>query len=124
MASVLPSATAHWFSPGFRSRRPDVVDRIEKTFLACDPVQYAAYWEMISALETRDRLGEIACPSLVVAGENDVSTPPSAARDIADRIPGGRAVVVEGAAHLLTIETPKAVNEHLASFLGDVRAER
>ena len=119
MAAVLENATGHWFTPGFRQSRPDVIDRVEKAVLACDPVQYAAYWEMIATLETRAQLGALTCPTLVLAGEQDASTPPSAARLIADQIPGARWEVVPGAAHLATMETPGAVNQRLEAFFSE-----
>jgi pimeloyl-ACP methyl ester carboxylesterase len=37
-----------------------------------------------------DRLGAIAVPTLVVAGEEDLVTPPRFARELAERIPGAR----------------------------------
>ena len=117
MPAVLSVATGHWFTPGFRQRRPDLVDRTEKTVLACDPGQYAAYWEMIAGLETRERLARLACPTLVLVGEEDSSTPPAAARVLAEQIPGARMEIVAGAAHLATIEAPDAVNGLLQAFL-------
>ncbi len=106
MQAVLATATGHWFTPEFRRRRPDVIDRVEKTFLAFAPDQYAALWEMIATLETRERLAELACPTLVLAGEHDASTPPAAARAIGERIAGARVEVVNKTGHLVPIEAP------------------
>ena len=117
MQAVLATATGHWFTPGFRQRRPDVIDRVEKTFLAFDPEQYAALWEMIATLETQARLSELACPTLVLAGEHDASTPPAAARTIGERIAGARVEVVDAAGHLVPIEASQAVNQTLRTFL-------
>ena len=122
MPAVSKSATGHWFTPEFRQRRPDVIDRAEKTVLACDPGQYAALWEMIADLQTQERLAEIACPTLVLVGEKDSSTPPAAARLIAEQIPGARVEVIDGAAHLATLEAPDAVNRLIQAFLTE--AER
>ena len=88
MQAVLATATGHWFTPEFRQRRPDVIDRVEKTFLAFEPGQYAALWEMIATLETRERLADLVCPTLMLVGEQDASTPPAAARLIGERIKG------------------------------------
>ena len=88
MPAVLKPATGHWFTPKFQRDRPDVIDRAEKTVLACDPEQYAAFWEMIAALDTQKRLAELNCPTLVLVGEQDSSTPPAAAQLIGEQIPG------------------------------------
>ncbi len=115
-SAVLQTATGHWFTPEFRRRRPDVIDRAEKTLLACDPEQYAAFWDMIAGLETQKRLSELVCPTLVLAGENDTSTPPAAARLIAEQITGARVEVIAGAAHMATSEAPEAVNHLIQTF--------
>lgn len=117
MSAVLETATGHWFMPGFRQRRPDIIDRVEKTFLSCEPGLYAAYWDMIAGLDTQARLAGLACPTLVLVGEEDSSTPPAAARRLVELIPGARMEVIAGAAHLVTIEAPGAVNGPLRAFL-------
>ena len=119
LSAVLRAATGHWFTPEFRLRRPDVIDRVEKTVLACDPGQYAALWEMIAGLETQERLAEIARPTLVLVGEKDSSTPPAAARLIAAQIPGARMEIIAGAAHLATLEMPDAVNQLVENFFSE-----
>ena len=120
MQAVLAMATGHWFTPEFRQRRPDVIDRVEKTFLAFEPGQYAALWEMIASLETRARLTELDCPTLVVVGEQDASTPPAAARVIADQMAGARVETIPGAAHLVPMEAPRELNRLLQAFLSEV----
>ena len=120
IAAVLRAATGHWFTPEFRQHRPDVIDRVGKTVLACNPEQYAALWEMIAGLQTQERLAELACPTLMLAGEKDSSTPPAAARLIAEQIPGARVEVIAGAAHLAMLEAPGVVNRLIQAFLSEV----
>lgn len=119
MPAVLQAATGHWFTAKFRQQRPDVIDRAEKTVLACDPEQYAALWEMIAGLEVRERLAELRCPTLVLVGEEDSSTPPAAARLIAEQVPGARVEVIAGVAHMAPIEAPDAVNDFVGTFLSE-----
>jgi pimeloyl-ACP methyl ester carboxylesterase len=54
------------------------------------------------------RLAQIACPTLVVAGEHDVPFMTDGCRRIAAAIPGARFAMVEGAAHLPPLERPDA----------------
>lgn len=119
MSAVLQTATGHWFTPEFRARRPDMIDRAEKTVLGCDREQYAASWEMIADLETQERLAGLKCPTLVLVGEHDSSTPPAAALSIAGRIPNARVEVINGAAHLVTLEVPDAVNRLIEDFISE-----
>lgn len=58
----------------------------------------------------------IACPTLVVAGEDDWLTPLDQARALAAAIPNARLEIVVGAGHALMVERPDAVNAAIASF--------
>ena len=49
-----------------------------------------------AAHDTLDRLGTIGCPTLVLAGEQDVFAAPRLGAAVADAIPGARLVLVEG----------------------------
>jgi Predicted hydrolases or acyltransferases (alpha/beta hydrolase superfamily) len=64
-------------------------------------------------------LSAIACPTLVVVGEEDAITPPVVARELAEGIPGARLAVVADCGHLAAIEQPEAVTGLVAGFLGD-----
>ena len=119
MQAVVVESLARWYTPGFRQRRPDVIDRATKTILGGDPEVQADMWEMIAGLDTRERLASLACPTLVAVGAEDPSTPPDAARVIAGKIPGARMEVIDGASHMTPTEAPDAVNDLLATFLAE-----
>ncbi|OYR38041.1 alpha/beta hydrolase [Halorubrum sp. Ib24] len=70
------------------------------------------------AFDVRDRLDEIASPSLAVVGEHDALTPPAYHDYLADRIDDCERAAIEGAAHLAMLERPAAFNAALSSFLG------
>jgi 3-oxoadipate enol-lactonase len=120
MAAVLPSSLERWFTPETTARRPDIIDRVSKTVLGDDPEVHAAIWESIADFEVHDRLHEIACPTLVLVGERDLSTPPPAAAAIAKEIQGARTVVLANAAHIVTVEAPLKVNEEIERFLNTI----
>ena len=69
------------------------------------------------AFDVRDRLGEIAIPSLAVVGEYDELTPPASHDYLAERIDDCERATIEGAAHLAMLERPAAFNAALSSFL-------
>ena len=69
------------------------------------------------------QLAEIACPSLVVVGEEDQSRPPHEARVLADTLPNARLELIADAAHIPAVEQPEALNQVLASFLDSVHGE-
>ncbi len=120
MQAVLQSSLERWFTGETRARRPDIVDRVSKTMLANDPAVHASIWEMISKFDVHDRLSEIRCPTLILVGEHDPSTPPSVASALAAKIPGSKLVVLPNASHIATVEVPVAVNIEIKQLLAAV----
>lgn len=62
-------------------------------------------------------LSRVKVPVLILAGEEDVATPPKQAEAIHRAIPSSKLVVLARAGHSLPIEAPEEVNSHIASFL-------
>ena len=69
---------------------------------------------------SRDRAGEITCPVLLIAGEDDELATPDLVRDLASRIPNAQAVVADGAGHGISWEQPEWLNRTLLAFLRGV----
>jgi 3-oxoadipate enol-lactonase len=69
-----------------------------------------------------DRLPDIAVPTLVMVGNQDILTPRGDSEDLADTIPTAELVVISGAAHGFMVEHASTFNRVLLEFLG--RAER
>jgi 3-oxoadipate enol-lactonase len=69
-----------------------------------------------------DRLSDIAVPTLVVVGNQDILTPRGDSEELADRIPTAELVVISGAAHGLMIEHASTFNSVLTEFLDRVSA--
>jgi pimeloyl-ACP methyl ester carboxylesterase len=67
-----------------------------------------------------DRLGAIDAPTLVVAGQEDLVTPPHIARELAERIPGARLALLPEYAHQSFMEVPEQVNALLDGFWSEV----
>jgi pimeloyl-ACP methyl ester carboxylesterase len=72
---------------------------------------------VIGRADSRPGLAAIACPTLVLVGDDDQLTPPALAREIAAGIPGARLVVVPECGHVSTLEQPQAVNEVLVDWM-------
>ena len=58
-------------------------------------------WRETMAFDSRRRLAEIKCPTLVIAGSNDVGVPIHHAKMLHDGIPGSQLVMIDGADHAL-----------------------
>ncbi len=92
----------------------DVAD-LMATSIRMPSYQWAA--NSMAEADHRPDLGSIACPTLVVVGDEDTVTGPDKARELADGIPGARLVVIEAAGHLANQERPEAFNDAVTSFL-------
>jgi len=82
-----------------------------------DPRGYVACSHAIAAVDWLDRLDRIACPTLVIAGAQDVGAPVSMSQAMAERIPGAELAVVADAAHLSVIEQPAVFASLVERFL-------
>jgi pimeloyl-ACP methyl ester carboxylesterase len=81
-----------------------------------------AYLAAVSALvrfDVRRRLGEIHCPTLVVAGEHDTTIPLSAKQALARGIAGARLVVVPDSGHVTNLDQAAEFNRIVEAFLTD-----
>jgi pimeloyl-ACP methyl ester carboxylesterase len=61
-------------------------------------------------------LPQIAAPTLILTGVDDVLIPPANSRDLAARIPNARLIEFEQAGHLFFIEKADEVNKALLEF--------
>lgn len=69
-----------------------------------------------------EELKYIRCPTLVISGDEDHTTPPAEADRIVAEIAGARLVRLPQCGHTSSIEAPAAVSAAIANFLADVDA--
>lgn len=83
-------------------------------------VREESYRKTLVASVAQDRdapVENIRVPTLIVAGDEDKVYPSRIARELAQRIPGSRLVMMRGAGHLPNLERPGRFNEILLEFL-------
>jgi pimeloyl-ACP methyl ester carboxylesterase len=77
-----------------------------------------AAWRETMAFDSRCRLAEIACPTLVIAASEDQAVPVHHARMLHDGIPGSQLVIIDGADHALIWTHPDELLRVTDEFLG------
>jgi len=82
------------------------------------PQGYNAQLQGIFAYESRSRLPQIKCPTLVIHGETDQLIPAQNGRMIAELIPGAKLVMLPNASHIFMTDQPKASSEAVLGFFG------
>lgn len=120
MAGLIDETIERWFSPAFRDERPDVVIATKERLSTDDVRTHAWAWRAIAELDVFDDLPRIDAPSLVLAGGEDVSTPPSVGRELAQKLRDGRFTELAGAGHMSFIERPDRVAAELTAFIDEV----
>ena len=118
MAAVVDATIDRWFTAPGQERMPDDVARVREMILATPPEGFIACAHAIAAMDQRESIRAIDRPTLVVVGEDDPGTPPSAAELIHDRIAGSKLVVLAEAAHFCNVEQAGPFNAALEEFLG------
>jgi 3-oxoadipate enol-lactonase len=117
MGAVVDAALDRWFTPAFRERRPETVERTRRMLLDTSVEGYASCCEAIASHDLRAEVGSIRAPTLVLVADDDPATPPEHGRRIAEVIDGARLVVVQGARHLAAVERPEEFRRELVGHL-------
>lgn len=121
MEAVADMVMARFFSEAFHQAHPDVVDGMRSKFLAINPTGYAGCCAAIRDMALLDRIGEIATPTLTIAGDHDIATPLQGHADrIVERIRDAEVTMLP-CGHLAPLEVPEAFATSLKSFLSGVR---
>lgn len=114
MAAIADLAMGRFLSAAVE---PALLETVRRQLLAMDAQGYAGCGAAIRDMDLADRIAAIACPTLVVTGTRDMSTPFEGHGDhLVARIPGAAHAVLE-AAHLAPLEAPEALATALISFL-------
>jgi len=111
------AAIERWFTPEFRARNPEIIERQIQRVLGNDSVGYAAAYRVFAESDVIDDLHKISCPTLVMTGEHDSGSTPEMARAIHKRIAGSHLVILPRYRHSLLIEATAEVVSQLRAFL-------
>jgi pimeloyl-ACP methyl ester carboxylesterase len=111
------NAVADFFvTPEGRAR--ELHTRAAKTLTVRDPGQSARRHDVARQHEVRDRLGEIAAPTLIVHGTADVLAPYAGAVLMEQRIPNAELRSIEGGRHAIGMEFADTIAGWVREFLG------
>jgi 3-oxoadipate enol-lactonase len=110
LEAIVDAVLGRWFTTA-------APDGYREMFLSTDRDSYAGCCDALAAWDAREALGAVTTPTLVIAGEQDPSTPPEHGELIAARIPGARFEVIPDAAHLANVERADEFNRLLEEFL-------
>jgi pimeloyl-ACP methyl ester carboxylesterase len=112
-------SVANFLSPAFSNEHPEVVAQVEaliggETRL---PACYVRQNHACLEHDTLDRLGEITCPTLIMAGGRDPICSMTSTRWMHDAIPGSRLEVFEKSSHFFLIEQAERSLDVMSGWL-------
>jgi 3-oxoadipate enol-lactonase len=96
--------------------RRETAERLRSNDLAA----YRANLWAVARFDVRARLDQIACPTLVVAGDQDTTVPLAAKRFLAERIPHSRLEVIADSGHATPVDQPEVFNRVVLQFLEQI----
>ena len=98
--------------------KPAVVGSLLNSILGNSPLGISgALLAMAARTDTTAALAKLTAPALILVGEQDKITPPSASEAMLKALPKAAMHVIPGAAHISNLENPAVFNEKLLAFL-------
>jgi len=85
-----------------------------------DMATYRRLMLAVGAFDVRNRLSQITCPTLVIAGDRDTTVPLRAKQFLAAHIPGARFELVADSGHATPIDQPEVFNQLVLGFIESV----
>lgn len=117
MGAVAETVATNGLAASFREAEPEELRALAALLAASDPIGYAAQCRALVAMDLSVRLPHIRCPVLLVCGEKDQTSPPTANEAHAARIPNARLVEFADTAHIIPWEKPDELLAQLTDFL-------
>lgn len=120
LAAIADMVMERYFRAAYHAAHPEALAAFRATLLRTAPAGYVAACHAVANVDWLDRLGEVRCPTLVVAGAQDLGAPVAMSEAIAERIEGAELAVLDEASHLSVVEQPARFGERVGAFLGRI----
>lgn len=110
------------FAPQSLDSKSETVENIRRIIESNSSLGICgALLALVSRTDTTEMLAGINVPTLILVGEHDALTPPTASQEIHNKIPNSEIHLIPDAAHLSNLENPYEFNKHALSFLGRLK---
>lgn len=117
--AIIEAALSRWFTQGYRDNHPAMMDLFRHWIMSNDINMYHTIYRVLA--DGIDELIQptppIACPALVMTGDEDYGNGPEMAAAIAAEIDGAETHILNGLRHMALAEDPVAFNVPLRRFL-------
>ncbi|KKC33915.1 3-oxoadipate enol-lactonase [Devosia psychrophila] len=117
IGSLAETIMARWFTESFRRDRREELAGWQNMVLRMPLDGYAGTCAALRDADLRGSIAAITTPTLVVVGDQDLSTPVELVRDMANRIADSRFEIIGDCGHIPSIEQPHALVSLITAFL-------
>ncbi|MFN8444267.1 MAG: 3-oxoadipate enol-lactonase [Caldilineaceae bacterium] len=117
LTSIAAAVLARWFTPAFIQNQPAQHLGYTNMFVRMPAAGYIATCAALRDADLHSIVAAIQTPSLVLCGDQDMSTPPALGQKLAALLPNAHFRMIPNAAHLPSIEQPQYLAETIAQFL-------
>lgn len=117
MRAIVDVVMQRFFSSETLSRRDVQAEAIRNILLGTDPIGYAGCCAALRDFDSTKLLAKIDTPTLLIVGDEDVSTPWEGQGEVLAREISGVRVVRLPTAHLSNLERPRSFTAALLDFL-------
>lgn len=117
------SATVDLLNQFYWGAQPDpgLLAANRRSMLACSPEVMLGDFLACDQFDLRDRLAEIALPTLVISSGRDQMTPAKFGHFLAEQLPRAEFALIEEAGHMMMLEFPERVAQLVQDFLAKLR---
>ncbi|TXI89290.1 MAG: alpha/beta fold hydrolase [Cupriavidus sp.] len=119
--AIAEATVSRWLTPAHAARDPALRQWLVDMFGTTTAAGYVACAQAVMAFDGRDALRHIGVPTLVMAGTEDLATPPAQGRALHAAIAGSQYLALP-AAHLAPLGAPDAFHRAVRDFLQATRA--
>lgn len=95
----------------------EIFRKIAQDLVMTDLGIYHEVMDQLCLHDAEDVLPTIRVPTLIISGTRDILTPSSAAKTMAERIPGAELLILNDASHYSLLEFPDIINKRLGKFI-------
>lgn len=117
IATIAEGTMTRWFTPAFRTPDNPAFAGARTMLLRQDAGGYIGTCAALRDADFTGGAGQIAAPTLCIAGDGDAATPPDLVRALAERITGSDFAVIANCGHLPCLEQPARLSALIASFM-------
>ncbi len=101
-----------------RDVTPGLASYVDRMIASTPADVIGAFFPALAGLDKTGVLGPLEkLATLILCGDADRTTPKAHSELLAEQLPGSQLVIVEEAGHLVQMERPEVVNDHLRAFL-------